>query len=85
MAIRYSVTTAHKTELSERAAKIAPIKTVIPAPEHQVRNRPGRKPSTKSKHLLTLRLDPDIIEYFRSTGEGWQTRMNDALRKAMEP
>lgn len=42
----------------------------------------GRKPDPNAKQLLTLRLDPQVIEYFRSTGEGWQTRMNDALRKA---
>ncbi|MDR9777212.1 BrnA antitoxin family protein [Rhizobium hidalgonense] len=42
----------------------------------------GRKPDPNAKQLLTLRLDPQVIEHFRSTGEGWQTRMNDALRKA---
>lgn len=42
----------------------------------------GRKKDPNAKQLLTLRLDPQVIEYFRSTGEGWQTRMNDALRKA---
>lgn len=42
----------------------------------------GRKPDPNAKKLLTLRLDPDIIKHFKATGEGWQTRMNDALRKA---
>lgn len=42
----------------------------------------GRKPDPNAKKLLTLRLDPDVIEHFKSTGEGWQTRMNDALRRA---
>lgn len=42
----------------------------------------GRKPDPDAKKLLTLRLDPQVIEHFRSTGEGWQTRMNEALRKA---
>lgn len=45
-------------------------------------NRAGRKPDPNAKKLLTLRLDPDVIEHFRATGEGWQTRMNEALRKA---
>jgi uncharacterized protein (DUF4415 family) len=44
--------------------------------------RSGRPPDPNAKKLLTLRLDPQVIEHFRSTGEGWQTRMNDALRKA---
>lgn len=42
----------------------------------------GRKPDPNAKKLLTLRLDPDVIEYFKAGGEGWQTRMNEALRKA---
>jgi uncharacterized protein (DUF4415 family) len=29
-----------------------------------------------------LRLDPDIIAAFRAGGPGWQSRINDALRKA---
>lgn len=42
----------------------------------------GRKPDPNAKQLLTLRLDPQVIEHFRATGDGWQTRMNEALRKA---
>lgn len=40
------------------------------------------KPIPGPKKPVSLRLDPDVIEYFKSTGEGWQTRMNAALRKA---
>ena len=29
-----------------------------------------------------MRLDPDVLAFFRADGEGWQTRINDALRKA---
>jgi uncharacterized protein (DUF4415 family) len=43
--------------------------------------RRGRPPGS-SKDLVSLRLDKDVIDHFRSTGPGWQTRMNDALRKA---
>ncbi|VTZ61784.1 BrnA antitoxin family protein [Sinorhizobium medicae] len=42
----------------------------------------GRKPDPNSKKLLTLRLDPDVIDHFKATGDGWQSRMNEALRKA---
>ena len=30
----------------------------------------------------TIRLDPDIIAAFKADGSGWQSRINDALRKA---
>lgn len=42
----------------------------------------GPKPSGNAKQLLTLRLDPDVIEKFRATGKGWQSRMNDVLKAA---
>ncbi|MBX9726098.1 MAG: BrnA antitoxin family protein [Rickettsiales bacterium] len=47
-----------------------------------VRRGKGRPPSLTPKVSQTLRLDADILEAFKSTGAGWQTRMNDALRKA---
>jgi uncharacterized protein (DUF4415 family) len=45
---------------------------------------PGRpKGSTRSqKKLISLRLDADVIERFRATGDGWQSRINETLRKA---
>ena len=41
----------------------------------------GPKPSGNAKRLITLRLDPDILEAFRATGPGWQARINDTLRR----
>jgi uncharacterized protein (DUF4415 family) len=41
----------------------------------------GRGPQKKpTKHLVSLRLDPDIVERFRATGPGWQARINETLR-----
>ena len=34
----------------------------------------------KPKVPVSIRLDADVIEYFRSTGRGWQTRVNAILR-----
>jgi uncharacterized protein (DUF4415 family) len=33
------------------------------------------------KEQVTLRVDQDVLEYFREGGPGWQDRINDALRK----
>jgi uncharacterized protein (DUF4415 family) len=38
---------------------------------------PQRNPT---KVAVTVRYSPEVVDYFRATGEGWQTRMNDALR-----
>ena len=43
----------------------------------------GRPPAGEApKQQVSLRLDRDVIAYFRSQGAGWQTRLNAALRKA---
>ena len=34
------------------------------------------------KEQISLRIDQDVLEYFREGGPGWQDRINDALRKA---
>jgi uncharacterized protein (DUF4415 family) len=43
------------------------------------RGRPS-KPLDERKVATTIRLDPDLLDAFRATGDGWQTRVNDALR-----
>ena len=40
----------------------------------------GRKLGSGVKEQQTVRLDRDILSTFKSTGKGWQTRMNEALR-----
>ena len=45
------------------------------------RTRGTQKASTKT--AVSLRLDADVVDYFRKTGPGWQTRINAALRRAM--
>ena len=43
--------------------------------------RRGRPPGS-AKQAVSLRLDKAVLDRFRADGPGWQTRMNDALRKA---
>lgn len=44
--------------------------------------RRGRRPlpDEERKVPTTLRLDRDVLDAFKATGDGWQTRANDALR-----
>jgi uncharacterized protein (DUF4415 family) len=42
--------------------------------------RRGRPLGSGSKTQVTLRLDVDVVEKFRASGDGWQTRINDALK-----
>jgi uncharacterized protein (DUF4415 family) len=45
--------------------------------------RPGQRGPQKrpTKVAVTVRYSPEVVDYFKATGEGWQTRMNDALRE----
>ena len=36
------------------------------------------------KTSITMRVDRDVLEYFRQQGPGYQTRMNEALRSYIE-
>src|SRR5579862_5010355 len=44
----------------------------------------GRPRSDAPKRLVSLRLDPDVIERFRATGPGWQSRINEVLRRHLQ-
>ena len=39
------------------------------------------KQKAPTKIATTVRLDSQIIEYFKKDGKGWQTRLNSALRE----
>jgi len=41
----------------------------------------GRPKAAVTKQRITIRLSREVTETFRATGEGWQTRMDEALRK----
>lgn len=45
--------------------------------------RKGLKPVAK-KALLSLRIDADVVEWFRAQGAGYQSQMNALLRAYME-
>jgi uncharacterized protein (DUF4415 family) len=47
------------------------------------RGRPVGSSKPNAKKAITLRLDPDVIEGWRNSGPGWQSRMNTALREAL--
>ncbi|MBB3102558.1 BrnA antitoxin family protein [Azomonas macrocytogenes] len=47
-----------------------------------IESKKGRGPQkTPTKERITIRLDSDITEYFRSYGDGWQSKLNQALKE----
>ncbi len=45
---------------------------------------PRGLPTAKSKAQVTLRIDHDVLEWFKSQGRGYQTQINQLLRAYME-
>jgi len=47
---------------------------------------PGQRGPQKlpTKVTVTVRYSAEVVEYFKSTGEGWQTRMNEALQEYVQ-
>jgi len=41
----------------------------------------GRPKSANKKLLVSIRYSPEVVAYFKSTGEGWQARMDSVLRQ----
>jgi uncharacterized protein (DUF4415 family) len=62
-----------------------PAKEVLPSQLLNVlpkRNRGERGPQVKPKKIsVTLRYSPEVVEYFKTLGEGWQIRMDEALKE----
>jgi uncharacterized protein (DUF4415 family) len=49
----------------------------------RARGRPVGSVQATTKQAVKLRLDADVLEALRATGEGWQTRINDMLRASL--
>jgi uncharacterized protein (DUF4415 family) len=65
----------------EDFAKAKPFAEIFPELAASIRR--GRGPNkAPTKKLVSLRLSPDVLEHYRSKGPGWQTRIDETLRKA---
>ena len=66
----------------EELAAARPVAEVLPELVAEYRRTRGRQ-KAPTKRQVTLRLDPDVVDHFKATGRGWQTRLNDTLRRAV--
>ncbi|KAA5603247.1 BrnA antitoxin family protein [Roseospira marina] len=62
-------------------ARAVPFDQAFPDLADSLRRGRGRPPVAHPKKQVSLRLDQDVIDRFKSDGPGWQSRINDALRK----
>ncbi len=68
----------------ETTARAVPFKGLPASLRAKLRGRGERGPQKAPTKVQTaVRYDADIIEHFKAGGPGWQTRMNDTLKKAI--
>ena len=64
---------------ADEMARAKPFAQAFPDLAASMRRARGRQ-KAPTKQLISIRLDRDVIETFRATGDGWQARMNETLR-----
>ncbi len=70
------ITAAAKSDPDAQPLTPKQLKAMVP-----IRALRGRPRSENKKLLVSLRYSPEVIAYFKSTGEGWQSRMDGVLRE----
>ena len=71
-----AITAAAKADADAQPLTPKQLKEMIP-----MRALRGRPKSANTKKLVSVRYSSEVLEYFRSTGEGWQSRMDHVLRQ----
>ena len=70
------ITAAAKANPDAQPLTPAQLKAMVP-----LRSLRGRPKSDNKKLLVSVRYSPEVLNYFKSTGPGWQARMDGVLRQ----
>ena len=71
-----AITAAAKADPNAQPLTPKQLKAMVP-----LRTLRGRPKSESSKQLVSVRYSQEVLTYFKSTGEGWQSRMDGVLRE----
>ena len=71
-----AITAAAKSDPDAQPLTPKQLKAMMP-----IRALRGRPKSENKKLLVSVRYSPEVVAFFKSTGEGWQARMDGVLRK----
>jgi uncharacterized protein (DUF4415 family) len=64
-------------------AAAKPFKDMFPELAEKMRkNLGGRPPLARPKRAVSIRLDQDVIDKFKASGPGWQSRINEVLKQS---
>ena len=71
-----AITAAAKSDPDAQLLTPAQLKAMVP-----LKSLRGRPKSENKKLLVSVRYSPEVVAYFKSTGDGWQSRMDGVLRQ----
>lgn len=71
-----AVTAAAKADPDAQPLTPKQLKAMV-----SMRSLRGRPKSENKKVLISVRYSTEVVEYFKSTGAGWQSRMDSVLRR----
>ena len=74
-----AITSAAKSDADAKPLTPTQLKSMVP-----MRALRGRPKSANKKQLVSVRYSPEVLAYFKATGEGWQARMDSVLRQYVE-
>lgn len=70
-----AITAAAKADPDAQPLTPKQLKAMVP-----LRTLRGRPKSESPKQLVSVRYSQEVLAYFKSTGEGWQSRMDGVLK-----
>ena len=73
------IVSAAKQDPDAKPLTASQLKAMVP-----LKSVRGRPKSENKKLLVSVRYSPEVLTYFKSTGEGWQSRMDGVLREYVE-
>ncbi len=74
-----AITAAAKSDPDAQPLTPKQLKSMVP-----IQALRGRPKSENKKLLVSVRYSQEVVEYFKSTGHGWQSRMDGVLRQYVE-
>lgn len=71
-----AITAAAKADPNAQPLTSKQLEAMVP-----LRTLRGRPKSESPKQLVSVRYSQEVLAYFKSTGEGWQSRMDGVLKE----
>lgn len=66
----------------EQMATARPFAEAYPDLAESIKRSRGRPPVETPRQQISIRLEPEVIAKFKATGKGWQSRVNEVLKRA---